>query len=104
MNNRKSIIIVVVVAIIALIAVCHNRDADGRVYRNKMSLCMDFAQSYLKTVQKTDMTSTAESEKWQMAVDIETDMYNLCLTDLNKEAIGSYKPSAIEKYNHSPKP
>ena len=37
-------------------------------------------------------------EKWQIAVDVETDLYNMCLLNLDKEALRNYKFSGLEKY------
>lgn len=76
----------------------NNIEKNGKAYSNKTTLCQRFAQSYLSTVQKTDNITDYGSEKWQIAIDIETDMYNLCLTDLNRQAVTNFKMSAIEKY------
>ena len=57
---------------------------------------MDFAQSYLKTIPKVE--PEFNDQKWQMAVDIETELYNLCLTDLNPQAIRNFYSKALEKY------
>jgi hypothetical protein len=69
----------------------------GRVYSDKQTLCMDFAQSYLKTIRKTDLAKT-DNEKWEIAIDVETELYDMCLLDLNKEAIKQYHPNAFDKY------
>lgn len=70
---------------------------NGRLYPSKSKMCQEFAQSYLKTIQKTDNITDFGSDKWNMAVNIETELYKLCLLDLNKEALKNYKLTAFEK-------
>jgi len=73
---------------------------DGRTYLTKQDLCRDFAHSYLKTVQKTDsFTATSNPEKWSLAVAIETDLYNLCLLDLDKESLGEFVIKNVQNYS-----
>lgn len=69
---------------------------DGKAFKDKQGLCAYFAQSYLKTIAQNQ--PNLSEQEWEMAVDVETDLYNMCLLDLNKEALGAYTPSAIEKY------
>lgn len=73
---------------------------DGKTYSSKEALCIDFALSYLKTIAKTHNITDLSSETWEMAVDIETDLYNMCLLDLNTESIQEYHldAKALEKY------
>lgn len=61
-------------------------------------MCMEFAQSYLRTIQKTDNITDFGGGKWYIAVDIETELYDMCLLNLNKEDLQNYSPSAFEKY------
>lgn len=98
MKKINLLIVFGLLVVIGLVTFYLNKTDDRRVYSSKQSLCQQFSQSYLKTVQKTDKITDFGSEKWQMAIDIETEMYNLCLTDLNKDALKNYKTSAIEKY------
>lgn len=73
-------------------------DEEGRLYPSKQEMCGEFIRSYLRTIQKTDNIDPRNIERWGMAIDIETEMYNLCILDLNKEALKNYKPRALEKY------
>ncbi|MBU3935271.1 hypothetical protein KJ909_01210 [Patescibacteria group bacterium] len=79
-------------------------DDNGKLYSTKERLCTHFAQSYLRTVQKTDKArnseniSSSENQRWQMAVDIETDFYNLCTLNLEEKSLKTYKSTIIEKY------
>lgn len=57
---------------------------------------MEFAQRYLRTIPKIEKDFNAK--KWEMAVDVETELYNLCLLDLKEEALGSFRFKALEKY------
>lgn len=68
----------------------------GRLYSSKSSLCMEFAQSYLRTIPKTE--KNFNDKKWEMAVDVETELYNMCLLELNEKPIGAFKAKALEKY------
>lgn len=74
---------------------------EGKIYASKENLCIQFAQSYLRTIPKYE--PNFNDEKWQMTVDVGTDIYNMCLLGLNKEALKNYKPSAIEKYKDDQK-
>ena len=69
---------------------------EGKTYKSKENLCIEFAQSYLRTLPKVE--SEFNDIKWQMAIDVETDLYNMCLLELSNEALGNYRPSALEKY------
>ncbi len=69
---------------------------EGRAYKSRQALCIDFAQSYLRTVPKTE--ADYNNEKWNMAVDVETDLYNLCSLNLNQESLKNFQLSALEKY------
>mgnify|MGYP001481312584 CR=1 FL=1 len=79
---------------------------DGStLYLNKEKLCMDFARSYLQTVQNTDAagsredSSNPENIRWEMAIDIGTDLYNLCRLDLEYSSLESYKSVVTQKYS-----
>ncbi len=99
MKNKKNVVLVIALALVGIVAfylyeddIAHN----GRAYTTKATLCMQFAQSYLRTIPKTE--PNFNDKKWSMAIDVETELYDLCLLDLNKEAIGNYKPTSLEKY------
>ncbi len=99
MKNKKVILIIATLLIIvsAGFYLYENDMADnGKSYASKQTLCMQFAQSYLRTIPKTE--TYFNDEKWSMAVDVETDLYNMCLLDLNKESLKNYKVNALEKY------
>lgn len=72
-------------------------------YVNKPKLCQDFAQKYLNvasTKEKAHPNSNLPNEriKWEMAVDIETDFYNLCMLNLDSGSLQKYKSSVMSKY------
>lgn len=105
MHNNKILVVVGLLFLGAIIYYLYqNNLTNGETYANKESLCQDFAQSYLKTVQKTDNAKSSENilspenQKWEMAIDVETELYNLCLLNLDKESLKNYKPKALEKY------
>ena len=107
MKNKRNLIIVSIIIIVSTIVYFFYQDDishNGRLYSSKQRMCEEFAQSYLRTIQKTDNAfssenvSSPENQKWEMGVDIETDLYNLCLLDLNKTALRDYKSTALDKY------
>ncbi len=72
-------------------------------YVSKPKLCEDFAQKYLNVVETNenalpDSHIANERIKWEMAVDIETDFYNLCMLNLDSESLQQYKSSVMTKY------
>jgi len=100
--KKKTPMRIVGVVVLLVIGVVHFLHADdiadhGRLYSSKYSLCMQFAQSYLRTIPKTEIGFN--DKKWEMAVDVETELYNMCMLDLNKEALGSFRAKALEKYS-----
>ena len=68
----------------------------GRLYQSKSRMCTEFATSYLRTIQKVE--PEFNDQKWQMGVDVETELYRICLLNLNKEDLKNYSPTALEKY------
>ena len=68
-----------------------------KTYSTKQSLCNAFAKNYLKTVQQTDGIEDFGGEKWQTAIAIESDMYNMCLLDLNLENVKQFRLTNIER-------
>ncbi|NMB56871.1 hypothetical protein GYA19_02960 [Candidatus Beckwithbacteria bacterium] len=109
MLNKK--LLLILISILVIIGVCfgysfyqNDIEDNGRVYQSKQRMCTDFAQSYLRTIQKTDKAKASsnifspEGQKWEIGIDVETDLYNLCLLDLNQESLKNYKSTVIEKY------
>jgi len=97
MKNKKNFLIVGAIILIAGLLYFLSYDTnEGKTYASKQNLCIQFAQSYLGTIPKVE--PDFNDKKWQMAVDVETDLYNMCLLNLNKEALKNYKPTALEKY------
>lgn len=99
--KRTNIILGISVFIIVIITLGYyfyqdDLQDNGKLYPSKENLCTHFAQSYLRTVRKTD--GATENEKWQMAVDVETDLYNLCLLKLDREELRNYRSTIIERY------
>lgn len=68
---------------------------NGRRFPDRTKMCYQFAIDYLRNI-KNDPNYT--EEKRALAIDIETEMYNLCQLELTEEAARNYKPSALEKY------
>ncbi len=99
----KTIVLATIISISFIGVYILFRD-NTKVYSSKQELCYDFVQSYFKTVQKTDNASSSEdisrpeNQRWDMAIDVETDFYNLCMLDLEREALKNYKSTIIEKY------
>jgi ubiquitin-protein ligase len=75
-------------------------DAPGNLYTTKGEMCIDFAQSYLKTIQKTENIHDYGSEKWKVAIDIETEIYNICRLDLTNNSVSTYQQKALQKYRN----
>ncbi len=77
-------LLVIVVLVGTFYYLWHEDDvnANGKLYSSKQKLCMQFALSYLRTIK--EVTPEFSEKKWQMAIDIETEMYNLCMRDLNE--------------------
>jgi hypothetical protein len=71
---------------------------EGTAYESREKMCIDFAQSYLRTIHKNEPELT--DEKWKLAIDIETELYNLCLLDLNQESIANHNKSPLDKYKN----
>lgn len=96
--------IVVIFLVVGLFLFLDDRNDNGKLYSSKESLCTHFAESYLRTVQKTDnaysseIVSSPENQRWGMAVDIETDFFSLCMLGLDEKSLNTYKSTVIEKY------
>ncbi len=69
---------------------------EGRAYKSRESLCIDFAQSYLRTIHKTEQNYN--DKKWELAIDVETELYNLCLLDLTEESLKNFELDSLQKY------
>lgn len=99
MKNRNLWFLVIVAIVIGFVLYKEDIEDNGRVYSSKTNLCRHFAQSYLRTINKTEnISSEQNSEQWTMAIDVETELYELCLIDLDKESLKNYKHKALEKY------
>lgn len=70
---------------------------NGRIYSSKLLLCKDFALSYLRTIPKVERDYTGSTRK--MAIDVETELYNLCLIDLNPESLSRFRTKTLDKYS-----
>ena len=97
MNKILFAIIFISIVLIIYYFYQDNVSDNGKVYSSKRSLCNYFAQSYLQTMAKKEGIGF-QGLQWEMAIDVETEMYNLCMIDLNKESLKNYKPSAFERY------
>ncbi len=66
---------------------------------SQQKLCYQFANDYLNNMaRKYEMQTYGEKER-AMAVDIETDMYNLCMLNLNEQELAEFDSVVIKKYN-----
>jgi hypothetical protein len=81
---------------------------------SRMAVCQDFANKYLTSVRNENNSMhpsanpeeginnmPAEKEKqsrWEKAVDVETDMYSLCVSDPSEAALKAYKSTVMSKY------
>lgn len=74
---------------------------EYRAYSNKHKLCVNFAHSYLASMRKIENIEDSGSEKWKMVVDIETDLYELCLLDLDEQSLGSWESVILKKYQRN---
>jgi len=109
MINKRNLIILSIMILVGIVVYFFYQDSlshNGRLYSSKQRMCEEFAQSYLRTTQKTDSAFSSEdtfspaNQKWEMAVDVETDLYNLCLIDLNGEALKKFQLSGLKKYEN----
>jgi archaellum component FlaF (FlaF/FlaG flagellin family) len=97
-------IIIVIFLVIGFFLYKDDNNVNGKIYASKETLCRQFAQSYLRTVQITDNAHSSENatsqetQRWQMAVDVETDFYNLCTLNLEENSLKMYKSVVIDKY------
>ena len=107
MKTKRAVIIslvIVVFSVVSFMLYSGDLNSNGKLYSSKEKLCTHFAQSYLRTIQKTDnacsseIVSSPENKRWEMAVDIETDFYNLCMLNLDETLLKTYKSTIIEKY------
>lgn len=92
-----SVLVCVAVTIVAYVFYPNALDKETVVSKTQQEMCQAMAQNYLQTMRKTQNLDD-RSAGWKMAVDVETDLYNLCLVDLNEEALKNYRLSALKKY------
>lgn len=71
---------------------------NGRLYPSKQKMCMEFAQSYLKTIKKTESITDFSGNAWNRAIAIESDLYKLCLSDLTDESLEELELNNIRRY------
>lgn len=81
---------------------------------SRLAVCQDFVNKYLTSIRNESMSlnpsanaqegqnnTPAEADKqsrWEKAVDIETDMYSLCISDPSETALKEYKSTVMSKY------
>ena len=99
-RNKLRITILVVILFSILVGFIYFKydSSSGRIYKRKSDLCLDFAQSHLRTIPKTEPNFSYNNEKWKMAIDVETELYKLCLLDLNSKSLSTFKPTSLNKY------
>lgn len=61
--------------------------------------CNQLALDYLDKAEKAYGIDTHGEPEWRRAVDVETDIFNLCGMNLdNEESLKSFKSTVMEKY------
>ncbi len=101
-TNRKTLFVAGIFLIVAAFAFWlyqDHLDSSGRLYASQSKMCEQFAKSYLRTMREEQDITDLGGEKWQMAIDIETEIHKLCQLELTREAINDYEPSALDKYS-----
>lgn len=100
--TRKKIVLISFVVILLLIVIkvghfFYQEDIrwHGRDFATREKMCFQFAVDYLNNIEK-DPNFTEDKRK--LAIDIETEIVDLCQLEFSKEAAGSYAPNALEKY------
>jgi hypothetical protein len=100
----KFVVIIVVFLFFCFVVYINNINGNGKIFASKEQLCRQFAQSYLQTVQITDNAYSTENvlspenQRWQIAIDIETDFYNVCMLKLEENSLRMYRSIIIDKY------
>jgi len=62
--------------------------------------CNDLALDYLSKVERVYGVDTHGEPEWRRAVDVETDIFNLCGLNLDdEESLKNFKSTVIEKYH-----
>ena len=111
-NKSKKIVILLlsgitsIVGIFAYVLYIDDIHSNGRLYASKQRLCEQIALSYLKTIKEVEPGLKTEDKqldpkKWQMAVDIETELTNLCNLTLEQDSLKNYRVRTLEKYQQS---
>ena len=99
-KNKIYIIVISVLVLIGVVAFWFYRQDithHGRLYPNRSKMCYQLAIDYLRNI-KNDPAYT--EDKWNLVVNIETEITNLCQLELTEEAAGNYNPKALEKYKN----
>lgn len=98
---RKVIpILAIIIALTGFFAFwLHREDIthNGRTFPSRSKMCYQFAIDYLRNI-KNDPNYT--DEKRALAIDIETEITDLCQLELTDDAVGDYTPTALEKYKN----
>lgn len=65
---------------------------------SQSSLCEIIANDYLNNMTKKYNITTFGEQERIMAVDVETDIFDLCMTELNESELSKFKSTVSEKY------
>jgi len=81
--KRKVIILTLLCSILLIACLFYIDDIrhHGHVFANRQKLCTFMAQSYLRTIHEKERVADLDP-RWDKAIQIETEIYNLCLSDL----------------------
>lgn len=99
--EKKKITVIVVIILLVVIArigyFFYQEDIrwNGRDFATREKMCFQFAVDYLNNIEKGPNFT---EDKRELAIDIETEIVNLCQLELTEESAGSYTPKALEKY------
>ncbi len=94
-NNFNLILLGVIVLLLFFIIKDKFMNSDGRLYSTRETMCTEFAQSYLKN----NNNFVSNSDIWAKVVDIETDIYNLCMINpQNMQDLQKFDSHIYSKY------
>lgn len=104
MKNLNKILILIVIVLSSALLFTFVKGSSIKEYSSKMLMCQDFATTYLHNIKhidgadSLDVSGSASGQKWSIGIDIETDLYNLCLLELDEKAIQEFELSALSRY------
>lgn len=92
-KNSKFFIVLFIFILGAILGGLVSKDR----YKSKTDFCLKMAKIYLEDFMAKEVGSN--DSLWNKAVDIETDMYNLCILGTDDKSLGNFKSVVIDKYS-----